>query len=79
MASSPGGVVTAPIDEKFLTVAPVEAGAQVPLSQRRSGETVLRPTVFGGEGLPKDELIRWQWLSCRKIENHQFNRYRRIP
>ena len=67
------------IDEKFLTVAPVEAGALVPIEQRESGDPFQRPTVFGGEGLSKAELIRWQWISCRKIENHQFNRYRRIP
>ena len=67
------------IDEKFLTIAPVEAGSQVPLGQRETGEPFQRPTVFAGEGLPKSDLVRWQWLSCRKIENHQFNRYRRSP
>jgi riboflavin biosynthesis pyrimidine reductase len=66
------------IDEKFLTVAPFEAGAQLPASQRKSNEPTQRPTVFPGEGFPKDAMIRWQWLSCRKIENHQFHRYRRI-
>jgi riboflavin biosynthesis pyrimidine reductase len=67
------------IDEKFLTIAPFEAGSQVPYTQRQSGEPIQRPTVFGGEGFARDEMVRWHWLSCRKIENHQFNRYRRIP
>jgi riboflavin biosynthesis pyrimidine reductase len=67
------------IDEKFLTVAPFEAGSQLPAAQRHPGEPTQRPTVFSGEGLSKDAMVRWQWLSCRKIENHQFNRYRRLP
>jgi riboflavin biosynthesis pyrimidine reductase len=67
------------IDEKFLTVAPFEAGSQLPMAQRHPGGTTQRPTVFVGEGLSKDAMIRWQWLSCRKVENHQFNRYRRLP
>jgi riboflavin biosynthesis pyrimidine reductase len=67
------------IDEKFLTIAPVEAGALVPANQRQVGQPIQRPTVFGGEGFSKDDMVRWQWLSCRKVENHQFNRYRRIP
>jgi riboflavin biosynthesis pyrimidine reductase len=67
------------IDEKFLTIAPFEAGAQVPVTQREPGQPIQRPTVFGGEGFTKDAMTRWHWLSCRKIENHQFNRYRRLP
>jgi riboflavin biosynthesis pyrimidine reductase len=67
------------IDEKFLTIAPFEAGAEVPAAQRQANQPSQRPTVFGGEGFTKEMLLRWQWLSCRKIENHQFNRYRRLP
>jgi riboflavin biosynthesis pyrimidine reductase len=70
------------IDEKFLTVAPIEVGQQVPPEQQRlEGEEdahLLRPTIFGGPGLTKDTMTRWQWLSCRKSGDHQFNRYRRI-
>jgi len=66
------------IDEKFITVAPVEAGAQLPISQRRPEQPVQRPTVFPGEGFTKDRLVRWQWLSCRRVGNHQFHRYRRM-
>ncbi len=73
-----GGMLRAGlIDEKFLTVAPFEAGQLVPRTQREEGRPELRPTVFGGEGFIKDEMVRWQWISCRRVENHQFNRYRR--
>lgn len=68
------------IDEKFMTVSPVEVGQIVPAGQVRiSGEpiTLLRPTVFGGLGFTRDEMTRWTWLSSRKVGDHQFNRYRR--
>ncbi len=72
------------IDEKFLTVSPIEVGQLVPPGQTRLPAeekmvTLLRPTVFGGSGLTKDTATHWQWLSCRKAGNHQFNRYRRKP
>jgi len=71
------------IDEKFLTVSPVEVGQIVPPGQKRlpaeeKTGLLTRPTIFGGTGLTKDEITRWQWLSCRKAGDHQFNRYRRI-
>lgn len=70
------------IDEKFVTVSPIEVGQVVPPEQLRlpaekSIATLLRPTVFGGPGLTKDTMSYWQWLSCRKAGDHQFNRYRR--
>ncbi len=70
------------IDEKFLTVSPIEVGQAVPPNQPRLPAeekvvSLLRPTVFGGPGLTKDTMSRWQWLSCRKAGDHQFNRYRR--
>ena len=70
------------IDEKFLTISPIEVGQTVPPEQPRlPGEekivSLLRPTVFGGPGLTKDTVSRWEWLSCRKAGDHQFNRYRR--
>ena len=70
------------IDEKFLTVSPIEIGQLVPPEQPRlpSEEktvSLLRPTVFGGPGLTKDSMSHWEWMSCRKAGNHQFNRYRR--
>ncbi len=70
------------IDEKFLTVSPIEVGQLVPPGQPRlpteqKVANLMRPTVFGGPGFTKDTMSRWQWLSCRKSGNHQFNRYRR--
>jgi 5-amino-6-(5-phosphoribosylamino)uracil reductase len=70
------------IDEKFLTVSPIEVGQIVPPEQKRlpseKGNPVLmRPTIFGGPGLTQETISRWQWLSCRKAGDHQFNRYRR--
>jgi riboflavin biosynthesis pyrimidine reductase len=70
------------IDEKFLTVSPIEIGQAVPPEQKRLPAeekiaTLLRPTIFGGAGLTKDTMSHWHWLSCRKAGEHQFNRYRR--
>jgi riboflavin biosynthesis pyrimidine reductase len=70
------------VDEKFMTVSPVEVGQIVPLQQERlPGEAnispLLRPTVFGGPGFTRENITRWTWLSCRQVGDHQFNRYRR--
>jgi len=70
------------VDEKFITVSPLEIGQVVPAEQERLPEEagkspLLRPTVFGGTGYTKDTLTRWTWLSSRKAGDHQFNRYRR--
>lgn len=70
------------VDEKFMTVSPVEVGQMVPPEQERlAGEqaipVLLRPTVFGGPGYTRENLTRWTWLSCRKAGDHQFSRYRR--
>ncbi len=70
------------IDEKFLTVSPIEVGQVVPPEQARLPAekklaSLLRPTVFGGPGLTADSMSHWQWLSCRKAGDHQFSRYRR--
>ncbi len=70
------------IDEKFMTVAPVETGQVVPSEQERIAEEqtiplLLRPTVFGGPGFTREHITRWRWISCRKAGDHQFNRYRR--
>ena len=58
------------MDEKFVTVAPIEAGQRIPQG--------LRPTMLPEVGLRRDEAIRWHWLSCRKLEDYQFHRYRRL-
>ncbi len=70
------------VDEKFMTVSPIEVGQLVPPEQERlPGESnissLLRPTVFGGPGFTWNRLTHWTWLSCRKGGDHQFNRYRR--
>src|SRR5215469_10853799 len=70
------------IDEKFLTISPVETGQVVPPEQERlpreqSINPLLRPTVFGGPGFTKETMTHWNWLSCRKSGDHEFNRYRR--
>ncbi|HLI64073.1 MAG TPA: dihydrofolate reductase family protein, partial [Terriglobales bacterium] len=70
------------VDEKFLTISPIEVGQLVPPQQERLPEEqsvspLLRPTVFGGAGFTRETMTRWTWLSCRKAGDHQFNRYRR--
>jgi hypothetical protein len=57
------------IDEKFVTVAPIEVGQ---LSAQG-----LRPTVLPNIGFNKEEAVRWSWLSCRKLGDYQFHRFRR--
>jgi riboflavin biosynthesis pyrimidine reductase len=68
------------IDEKFVTIAPVEAGQVAPPEQEmvEFDKTRLRPTTFSGPGFTKDRMPRWTWLSCRRVEDYEFNRYRRI-
>lgn len=70
------------VDEKFLTVSPVETGQIVPLEQERLPSEqgiapLIRPTVFGGPGFTQEEMTHWTWLSCRKSGDHQFHRFRR--
>lgn len=70
------------IDEKFLTISPIEVGQIVPAEQKRLATeeklpVLIRPTVFGGLGYTRENLSHWTWMSCRKHGDHQFNRYRR--
>ena len=70
------------VDEKFVTVAPVEVGQAVPPEQERlpreqGVNPLVRPNVFGGPGFTRETMTRWTWLSCRKNGDHQFDRYRR--
>jgi 5-amino-6-(5-phosphoribosylamino)uracil reductase len=70
------------VDEKFMTLSPIEVGLMVPPEQERlpaekNISPLLRPTVFGGPGFTRDNLTHWTWLSCRQVGDHQFNRYRR--
>jgi len=70
------------VDEKFMTVSPVEVGQVVPPEQERLAveqtvRVLVRPTVFGGVGFTREHMTHWRWMSCRKAGDHQFNRYRR--
>lgn len=69
------------IDEKFVTISPIEVGQSVPEEQERlaseTGPVLLRPTIFGGPGLTKEKATWWRWMSSRKVADHEFNRYRR--
>jgi riboflavin biosynthesis pyrimidine reductase len=71
------------IDEKFVTVSPVEVGQVIPSAQEKTEsellrEAHLRPTTFSGEGFTKESAPWWNWISCRRVGDHQFSRYRRI-
>ncbi len=64
------GMLTAElIDEKFLTVSPIEVG--------RLSAHGPRPTMLPNVGFGKSDAARWRWLSCRKVGDHQFHRFRR--
>ncbi|MDR3764338.1 MAG: RibD family protein [Acidobacteriota bacterium] len=57
------------VDEKFLTVAPLEVGLQ--------GPEGVRPTMLPKVGFGKEDAVHWTWLSCRRVGDHQFHRLRR--
>lgn len=67
------------LDEKFLTVAPLDAGQVLPQEQAAVSwdQPLIRPTIFSGHGFTKEKVVRWSWVSCRKVGDLQFNRYRR--
>ncbi len=67
------------IDEKFVTVAPVEVGQMAPSEQEMTefDKTRIRPTTFAGQGFTRETMTRWTWLSCRRVGDHEFNRYRK--
>ena len=67
------------IDEKFVTVSPVEVGQIVPPEQEGAKEEAskMRPTTFNAPGFVAGQESHWTWLSCRKVGEHQFSRYRR--
>jgi riboflavin biosynthesis pyrimidine reductase len=66
-----GMLVAGLIDEKFVTVSPMEVGQLSPHGRR--------PTVLPDVGFSKEEAVRWSWLSCRKVGDFQFHRFRRNP
>ncbi|MGZ4842114.1 MAG: RibD family protein [Candidatus Angelobacter sp.] len=70
------------IDEKFVTVSPVEIGLLVPPEQDISpagtgNQLNVRPTTFMFPGFTTETAPWWRWMSCRRVGDHQFNRYRR--
>jgi 5-amino-6-(5-phosphoribosylamino)uracil reductase len=70
------------IDEKFVTVSPVEIGLLVPPEQGlaplgQGNQLNLRPTTFMYPGFTKENAPWYRWMSCRRVDDHQFNRYRR--
>jgi riboflavin biosynthesis pyrimidine reductase len=70
------------IDEKFITISPLEVGLLIPPEQEPSEAEKLkppveRPTTFVAPGFTQEKAPWWRWMSCRRVGNHQFNRYRR--
>jgi riboflavin biosynthesis pyrimidine reductase len=65
------------MDEKFLTVSPIEVGLHVPQTEDSGAPLAIRPTAFADGGLSKENAVHWEWLSCRKVGDHQFHRFRR--
>jgi 5-amino-6-(5-phosphoribosylamino)uracil reductase len=70
------------MDEKFVTVSPLEIGLLAPFEQGvtpggHGNLANLRPTTFTYPGFTKENAPWWQWMSCRHVGDHQFNRYRR--
>ena len=70
------------VDEKFVTVSPVEIGLIIPPEQGAApagpgNQLNLRPTTFMYPGFTPETAPWWRWMSCRRVGDHQFNRYRR--
>jgi riboflavin biosynthesis pyrimidine reductase len=57
------------MDETFLTVSPIEVG--------RMSANGPRPSMLPGVGLSREDAVRWRWLSCRRVGDFQFHRFRR--
>jgi riboflavin biosynthesis pyrimidine reductase len=71
------------IDEKFITIAPKEIGLIIPPEQEPAeweskNPPRQRPTTFMVPGFTWENAPRWRWISCRRIRDQQFNRYRRL-
>jgi riboflavin biosynthesis pyrimidine reductase len=70
------------IDEKVVTISPIEVGQLVPEEQERTAAdarnpSLYRPTTFHAPGFTAANAPWWDWISCRRAGNHQFSRYRR--
>ncbi len=70
------------VDEKFVTVSPIEVGQLAPPEQEKSAADIrnpspYRPTTFNAPGFTAESAPWWTWVSCRRVGEHQFSRYRR--
>jgi len=70
------------IDEKFVTISPIEIGLLAPPEQDitpagTGSQLNLRPTTFMFPGFTSENAPWWRWMSCHRVGDHQFNRYRR--
>jgi riboflavin biosynthesis pyrimidine reductase len=77
------------IDEKFLTIAPQEIGlgpAPDPVPEDADAEsgpdaldaTPARLMSLSGPGFSVETAPWYHWTSCRKVGDHEFNRYRAV-
>ena len=68
------------VDEKFVTVSPIEVGQFVPpegSNPPEKGMDTLRPTAFTVPGFTQENAPRYRWMSSHRVGNYEFNRYRR--
>ncbi len=70
------------VDEKFVTISPMEIGLIIPAEQpptewEKNNPPKQRPTTFMAPGFVKENAPWWRWMSCRRVGDHEFNRYRR--
>jgi riboflavin biosynthesis pyrimidine reductase len=70
------------VDEKFVTMSPVEVGQLAPPEQEKSkadgrNPSPYRPTAFHAPGFTFENAPWWRWMSCRRVADHQFSRYRK--
>jgi riboflavin biosynthesis pyrimidine reductase len=64
------------IDEKFLTIAPQEIGAEPPAQPPGAESRPPRFTSFTGPGFTPEDAQWFRLLSCRTAGDHLFLRYR---
>jgi len=68
------------IDEKFVTVSPIEVGEFVPTEESTTADerslANLRPTAFTAPGFSQENAPRYRWMSCHRVGDFEFNRYR---
>jgi riboflavin biosynthesis pyrimidine reductase len=70
------------IDEKFLTISPIEIGLVIPPDQEpaaweKVAPPLQRPTTFTAPGFTRETAPWWRWMSSRRVDDYQFDRYRR--